>query len=167
MTTEMDLKDIARDLIEHSVQDADFSAKTGVLDDLFPAIYKASKRMSSRAISRWLLEVHGVKLSYVTISKALREADKHWESLWERIEPAARIFAEAHGVALKDYLFDNGLFEGLAHSTPTIGGEDGYGEYESAVGFLRQEWFIYDATVHDSCGKYILEDEKEGMAVEG
>ena len=47
------MNQVRQALVEHAKQ-ADFSAQRGLIDELFPAIFQASKRMSLRAISRWL-----------------------------------------------------------------------------------------------------------------
>ena len=57
-------------LVGHS-KSTEFSANRGLVIEMFPFIFEASQRMSARAISRFLKEEQGVKLSYVTITKAL------------------------------------------------------------------------------------------------
>jgi hypothetical protein len=58
--------------------------------ELFPFIFEASQRMSARAISRFLLEEQGVKLSAVTITKALNDPKKSWNAFFDTIDPSAR-----------------------------------------------------------------------------
>ena len=163
MTIDKEIKEMGHDLLQFAKSDADFTAQRGIVDDLFPYIYQASKRMSTRAISRWLEEVHDVKLSAVTIAKALRESNKYWELFWERIEPSARIFEEAHDVDMKDFLFDVQLFRGLRDGggNVAVSGAAGYKEYQRACEVLNSEWFVFNKDVWTQCWGYMSEGEPE------
>jgi hypothetical protein len=105
----IDLHDIGADLMNHARQDAEFSAR-GVLGELFPYVQDASQRMSTRAISRWLAETHGIKLSAVSISKALRNPDKYWDEYFDTIESAAIHVENVSDVFMKDFLLRGDLF---------------------------------------------------------
>lgn len=72
---------------------------------LFPYIYKASRRMSLRMISRWLQEKHGVSLSAAAISRALNSPEVHLERLADSIEGPARYVAAAYGYSPLNLLF--------------------------------------------------------------
>ena len=78
-----------------------------VLDELFPFIYEASRRMSSREISRWLAESHAVEISSSTILRALREPGPFWERWAESVEPIARRVSEGLELPIFDVLFDD------------------------------------------------------------
>jgi hypothetical protein len=82
-----------------------FSANRGLVIELFPFIFEASQRMSARAISRFLLEEQGVKLSAVTITKALNDPQKSWNAFFDTIEPSARVIANWHRSESLSFLF--------------------------------------------------------------
>ncbi len=104
-----EIQDVGAQLVEHARQDAGFSAR-GVLGELFPYVQDASQRMSTRAISRWLAETHGIKLSAVSISKALRNPEKYWDEYLDAIEPAAIHVENVSDVSMKDFLLNGDLF---------------------------------------------------------
>ena len=87
------------------------TSKSGLEDSLplstklFPYIFIASRRMSLRTISKWLLEKHGVSLSAATISRALQHPEMHLERLAETISAPARYVAMAYGRNALDLLF--------------------------------------------------------------
>lgn len=146
------MSEIGRKLVEHATE-VEFSAKWGLVDELFPYIYKASKRMSTRAISRWLLEAQGVKLSAVTISTALQEPKKHWRKFFDNVEPAARIFAEAHELEMAELLEKRDLFEHFKDKPPLFvtnadgSPEEAFEEYQEAVCTLQAKWFVLDESI--------------------
>jgi hypothetical protein len=72
---------------------------------LFPYIYIASRRMSLRAISRWLQEKHSVSLSAAAISRALNSPELHLERLAESIAPPVRYVAKLYGFQPLDLLY--------------------------------------------------------------
>lgn len=72
---------------------------------LFPYIYIASRRMSLRAMSRWLQENHGVSLSAAAISRALNSSELHLERLAESIVAPARYVATAYGFDTLNLLY--------------------------------------------------------------
>ena len=84
--------DIGLKLVGHA-KSTEFTANRGLVIELFPFIFEASQRMSARAISRFLLEEQGVKLSAVTITKALNDPKKSWNAFFDTIEPSARVIA--------------------------------------------------------------------------
>jgi hypothetical protein len=96
--------DIGLKLVGHS-KSTEFSANRGLVIELFPFIFEASQRMSARAISRFLLEDQGVKLSAVTITKALNDPKKSWNAFFDTIEPSARIIANWGRLESLNFLF--------------------------------------------------------------
>ncbi len=96
--------DIGLKLVGHS-RATEFSANRGLVIELFPFIFEASQRMSARAISRFLLEEQGVKLSGVTITKALNDPQKSWNLFFDMIEPSARVIAKQWRRENLDFLF--------------------------------------------------------------
>lgn len=143
---EFDISEIGASLVAHS-QEHEISGR-GLVSSLFPYIYMASKRMSTRAISSFLQEEHGVKLSAVTIAKALREPEKHVLAILERVEPAARIVAAALDIRRPEqFLGDADFYEAIkAHSPGFWPGTheqtgEALAEYEAARNCLETEWF--------------------------
>ena len=87
------LIDVGQKLVGHS-KSAEFTANRGLVVDLFPFIFEASDRMSARAISRFLMEEQNIRLSAVTITKALNEPKKSWLSFFAMVEPSAIVLAK-------------------------------------------------------------------------
>jgi hypothetical protein len=100
----VDLMDVGRKLVGHS-KAAEFTANRGLVIELFPFIFEASERMSARAISRYLLEEQKIKLSAVTITKALNDPKKSWLSFFDSIETAAVTIAKWHKIPSFKYLW--------------------------------------------------------------
>jgi hypothetical protein len=98
------LIDVGQQLVGHS-KSAEFTANRGLVVELFPFIFEASERMSARAISRFLQEGQNIRLSAVTITKALNDPKKSWISFFESIEPSATVIAKWFRPATFKYLF--------------------------------------------------------------
>src|ERR1700689_1478807 len=96
--------EIGLKLVGHA-KSTEFSANRGLVIELFPFIFEASQRMSARAISRFLLEDQGVKLSAVTITKALNDPKKSWNSFFDAIDPSGRIIAKWWRLETLNFLF--------------------------------------------------------------
>jgi hypothetical protein len=143
--SEYDISEVGASLVAHS-QEQEISGR-GLVNSLFPYIYTASKRMSTRAISAFLQEQHGVKLSAVTIAKALREPERHALGILERVEPAARTVAAALDVSPESLLEDPNCFEAMKDKPPGIwpGSREetaeALAEYDAACDCLETEWF--------------------------
>ena len=102
---------IGQTLMEHS-KSADLDGKRGLVVELFPSIYGANERMSARAISRFLKEKHGVKLSAVTITKALKDPKKSWNQFFDTIEPYVEAYENWEKSAKREeFLFDDDYFK--------------------------------------------------------
>src|ERR1019366_6837126 len=87
------LVDVGQKLVGHS-KSAEFTANRGLVVELFPFIFEAAGRMSARAISRFLMEEQNIRLSAVTITKALNEPKKNWVSFFADIEAEAMVLAK-------------------------------------------------------------------------
>ena len=98
------LIDVGHKLVGHS-KSAKFTANRGLVIELFPFIFEASERMSARAISRFLLDEQKIKLSAVTITKALNDPKKSWVSFFGIVEPSAIIIAKWFKPASFKFLF--------------------------------------------------------------
>jgi hypothetical protein len=98
------LIDVGQKLVGHS-KSAEFTANRGLVVELFPFIFEASSRMSARSISRFLQEEQNIRLSAVTITKALNDPQKSWLSFFESIESSAIIIAKHAKTASFKYLY--------------------------------------------------------------
>jgi hypothetical protein len=148
-------RELGSELVENSRLADEFSAQRGLINELFPYVYEASKRMSSRAISRWLAE-KGVKLGPATIAKALRNPEPYWQELADEIEPAARLFSDAHDIALRDVLTNGDAASSLAAQPPVVAGAtrggimDSLSDIENATEKLL-EWFKLPDSAREAC----------------
>jgi hypothetical protein len=154
-------------LMECSKEDEEFSAQRGLINELFPFIYEASKRMSSRAISRWLA-ANDVKLSAVTIAKALRNPKPYWQEMAEEMEIPARIFANAYDCDVEQILENRELFDHLDKESPTVdavtreGSMNSFDEIRAAGNQLHKGWFSLPDSVREAClANADLESEKD------
>lgn len=142
MTSDPNIMEIGSELVRVAEEEAEFSAQRGLVDELFPYIYRASKRMSTRAISRWLEASKNIKLSAATISKALRESDRYWLAFFDEVEVAADIVARAHGGdSGLELLQDSDAYYIEISQNPLVSGEEGYGEYQRARHTVESMWF--------------------------
>ena len=155
---------IGADLMEYASEEASFSASRGVVTELFPYIFAASRTMSSRAISRWLEERQGIKLSAVTIAKALREPRKHWIAFTDKLEASVRIYAEAFEVKPEIFLRSFDSFDHTAATPAKISAgtaeeaEISMDEVHGAVQKIRDEWFSLPDTARKQCIDFLLID---------
>jgi hypothetical protein len=153
---ENEIQELGWKLMEDSREDEEFSAQRGLINELFPFIYEASKRMSSRAISRWLA-ANDVKLSAVTIAKALRDPKPYWQELLEEMEAPGRIVANAYGLDVNELIGSRELFDHFAQESPTVqavtreGCEDSLGEIRGATNLLQLKWFSLPETIREAC----------------
>ena len=141
-----------------------------ILTELFPYVFEASKRMSTREISRWLEESHAIKISQPTVSRALRNTDKYWQTFAESLEPHARIVERACPVAMKDFMRDESLFNCVTQEENVqfsgINGEEALAdrsEVVEAIHFLRDHWFCLSAATRANMHRYFEEEEEEAQ----
>ena len=99
------LIEIGQKLVGHA-KSASFTANRGLVIELFPFIVEATERMSARAISRYLEDEQKIKLSAVTITKALNDPSKYWLAFFDMIEPAATVVAKWFRPCSFDFLFE-------------------------------------------------------------
>src|ERR1035437_8951234 len=102
--TPVSLIDVGQKLVGHS-KSAEFTANRGLVVELFPFIFEASDRMSARAICRFLQEDQNIRLSAVTITKALNDPKRIWLSFFESIESSAITTAKWFRPATFKYLY--------------------------------------------------------------
>src|SRR5271170_5284307 len=97
------IKELGAKLVQDSKLNDELCTQRGVIFHLFPFIHEASKRMSARAIVRWL-DAYGTKVSLATVAKALRNPQVYWQEIYDDVEPAARVVAEAHNLEVRTLL---------------------------------------------------------------
>lgn len=166
-----DLDSIGSRLLQHS-ETASFSA-TGALDRLFPFIYQASQRMSSRAIAAWLAKEHNVQLGYTSISRALRHKERRLQDFAEEIEMAANALAGETRETVERVLTDEIHFrsnkEELVGRGPR-GSADAqmsrYSRIAGAVEELDSRWWVLSEDIRAEVLEFItgdhrLEDDEE------
>jgi hypothetical protein len=172
MKRDLDVADIGSDLVEASQLTAQSPGE--VLEELFPYVYDASRRMSTRAISAWLKENHGIQISQPTISRALRKGEKYWQGFADFIEPwARRVEAEVDSV-MDDFLFEDDVFKYMVEQIPPSNAfEEGsdeavrYREFEDAVSILERKWFTLSLETRLLCRRYFGEAQEAETKTEG
>ena len=171
MQDEPEISDIGAELVGAS---RDLEKTPGeLLGELFPYVYDASRRMSTRAISAWLKENHGLQISQPTISRALRNPEKYWQAFAEFIEPAARRVEEEIRATMQSFLFDERVFEHLLRDLPSsfafpAGGDEAaqFSEIEEAADFLNRKWFSLQPHARLHCRQYFKDLEASESADE-
>jgi hypothetical protein len=149
---------IGRNLVEHS-KSADLDRKRGLVVELFPFIFGAHERMSARAVSRFLKEKHGVKLSAVTITKALNDPKKYWNQFFDTIERHVEAYEKWEQSAKREeFLFDDKGFKQIHFP-----GRDFVRkqllkfEFAQAIDALREKWFSIDYATRVKARPYLAE----------
>lgn len=141
---EVDLAGAGQKLLAHS-KEAEFTAKRGLVVELFPFIYGAGERMSAKAISEFLRKEQKISLSSVTINKALRDPAKHWNLFFDLVEPLARTYADDYGSPMKDILFQKEFFYAIKNPLLKAASKLMVSEEVSrAASELRAKWFSID-----------------------
>ena len=136
---------------------ADFTAARGLVVELFPYIFAASERMSSRAISQYFEKEQGIKLSSVTINKALRNPDKHWNAFFDLIEHSARVFEREDKKRMKEFLFKKQIFWKPIESRffKAVGKVILREEVAQAARILRAKWYSIDLEIREKGRPFI------------
>jgi len=149
---------IGQTLMEHS-KSADLDGKRGLVVELFPSIFGANERMSARAISRFLKEKHGVKLSAVTITKALKDPKKSWNQFFDTIEPYVEAYENWEKSAKREeFLFDDEAFKGIHFPGRELLRKQLLKfEFAQAIDVLREKWFSIDYETRVKARPYLAE----------
>ncbi len=160
------LIEIGQKLVGHS-KSAEFTASRGLVVELFPFIFEASGRMSARAISRFLQEEQNIKLSSVTITRALNDPKKSWLSFFATFEPYAITEAKWHRPASFKYLFvSKSEYESkdMPEVNSRLGRAIGRGarallqpERVAAQRVLREKWFSIGLSTRLKAKPYLEE----------
>ena len=153
--------DIGLKLVGHA-KSTEFTANRGLVIELFPFIFEASQRMSARAISRFLLDEQGVKLSGVTITKALNDPAKSWNAFFDAVEASARAIANWGKRETLEFLFKSrALYE--QDVDRAIGNPIGRlaarllvkGNVVAADKVLREKWFCINIETRQKAKPYL------------
>jgi len=153
--------EIGNEMMQYAEQ-AEFTAQRGLIDELFPFIYMASKRMSLRAITRWLEENHRIQISANAVAKAMRNQEEFWARLVEDVEPSARIMADAYNVEPSEVLDSIDLFKHLETKPGVVVADDPDGiekelrQLAGAVGVVRNRWFSLPEEVRNQCRRHFV-----------
>lgn len=144
-----------------------------ILQELFPYVYEASRRMSARQISKWLEEKHGIQISQPTISRALRDPNAFEEWYAENIEPTARRVASSFELPLEDLLFDDStqgsyqlaLAEDAAKERMS---REELADVREGIKYLAEAWFTLSIGTRRACYPEKLREEgKEERSNDG
>ena len=158
---ESNFKNIGKDLFQQSQRES--SSAHGILDELYPYIYAASSRMSTRAISEWLCEQHNIKVSHSSIAKALRESGEYIAPIADRVCGLAELLERETEVPLYFVLYDVTGAPGVPESFTEL--ESRLKELSSAaqraVLELKSTWFEYPAIFREACYNFFPEPEAD------
>lgn len=150
-------KDAGKELIDYS-QNYGVDELRSRSELLFPAIYIASQRMSGRAISRWLEDKQGIKFSPAAVANALRDQEKYFKAIAERVQPMAEHVALSYGFEVDDYLYKRKNLAD-AHEELELNRQERVkmglpeiDEYiESMAERIDDEWFSLDRQIRFRC----------------
>jgi hypothetical protein len=151
-----DLVGAGQKLLDHS-RSTEFTARRGLVVEMFPSIFGAAERMSSPAISQFLESELGVKLSSVTINKALKDRHKTWNLYFDEVEPAARVYAKDNGDRLREMLFKKQIFFKpavnpiLKAAVKALVKE----EVAHAISILRTKWYSIELEIRLKARPYL------------
>jgi hypothetical protein len=124
----------------HSLPEEDVRSRTELL---FPYVFEASKKMSVRAISDWLETEKGIKFSAPSVSKVLRNQERHFRQIAERIQPIAEQLSNVLGLDVGDLLFQS---SSVLDSEPVIAyasaahAEVALRQVDASRDRLKREW---------------------------
>jgi hypothetical protein len=151
-----DMAGAGQKLLDHS-RSAEFTARRGLVVEMYPFIFGAAQRMSSPAISQFLASELGIKLSSVTINKALKDPHKTWNLYFDDIEPAARTFAKDNGDRLREMLFKKQIFLEPAKNPILKAVVKAFvkDEVAHAISILRTKWYSIDLEVRLKARPYL------------
>jgi len=95
MKRERDLTKSGEALVQHAEEQ--LRATRGTVGDLFPYIYEAAGRMSTRAIAKFLETEERIALSPSTVLRAVRHADEYFDAYLDEVEAALETLKETYG----------------------------------------------------------------------
>ena len=146
----MENKEIGKQLVEFSQKDG--LSVRGALEDLFPYIFAVSKRLSTRKVSEWLEESHGIKISYSSVAKALKNSDGYIQATASEFYGSSLVLDKSlidqncNGL---DVLGSSQLFGLLV--TDDILDSDSNEFVSSVVNDLKETWFPLPKKYREKC----------------
>lgn len=158
---QLDIGDVGAGLVQAAAKK--IPTPQELLQELFPYVFEASRKLSTHAISRWLKENHGIDISQPTVSRALRKPEKHWQGFADFLEPRVRIIEEATESDAADFLGNESLFEHLTGKPIVAPGEncvEAHEEFKEAVEFIRKRWFSLARATRATCLSYMRREEE-------
>ncbi|MBG1267251.1 hypothetical protein [Nostoc sp. WHI] len=159
-----DLSKIGIELIEASKE---VERKPGeVLQEIFPFVYEASRRMSAREISKWLQDKYDIQISQPTLSRALKDPKQFWDGYTETIEPVARRIASSLGINIKSVLFNLGQEDDMAFHEAMQDAKHKLSkselkDVEDGLVFLREKWFVLSDGTRRDCSPFFDEAQED------
>jgi hypothetical protein len=124
-----------------------------------------SHSQSARAICRFLEEKHGIKVSYVTVGRALRDPQKYWNLYFDSIERRAWNVAEAHDKTLRDFISEPEKYQEMLEGKPVFqfdgkpDPEDLFAaadSYKYSVKVLDEKWFCFNGDILEEARFHLL-----------
>lgn len=148
------LRDAGRDLVDyaHKIPEEDARSRS---ETLFPFVYLASKKMSSRSISRWLSEEKGIEFSAASVAKLLRESARYFRLITDRVQPLAEHFSAQVGGDPESLLFTPyGAEIAERDARANFEGEEALDYTNRVLSELHEEWFSLDEEIRFRCKPY-------------
>jgi hypothetical protein len=155
-TSQTGLAEAGQKLLDHS-KSVEFTATRGLVAELYPFIFGAAERMSARAISRFLAKEQGIKLSSVTINKALKDPAKNWNLYFDIVEPAARVWERVEKKRMREFLFKEQIFWKAVQNRFVKAAVNAMlpVEVPPAASVLRDKWYAIALEIRQKARPYI------------
>jgi hypothetical protein len=148
---------IGSDLLSHP----DFlgeSVKLPLTTQLFPYLFVASRKMTTRKLSAWLEKEKGIKFSAAAVSKSLRRPELHLRRIAEFVQPPASYLAAVYDRDAESLLFDDdpisekGSLQILAEEILTA--REPSKSEEDAISLLNEHWVSIPDEVKYMCRRF-------------
>ena len=98
------LSSVGSDLVSHA-NEFGSPNRLPLITQLFPFLFLASRRMTTREMSDWLSKEKGVSLSAPMITKGLKRPDLHLKRIVEHVQPLAAFVCAVHDLNVDGLLF--------------------------------------------------------------
>ena len=150
---------IGEELARYAEEEAEFTAQRGMVEELFPYIWMASRRMSLRAIVVWLAKERRVSLSANTLARAMRTRAKYWTAFYEHVMPAATVVGDwlqipgCQVLAMEKADFDRRVGDGIPRVVMVGGVSDEKATIRLAwaIRMLVREWWGLPFEAREEC----------------
>jgi len=98
------ISSIGSDLLNHAEEFGE-PIRLSLTTQLFPYLFLASRKMTTREMSEWLEKTKGVKLSFVAIAKGLKRPELHLKRIAEFVQFPATYLAAVYNLSAEGLLF--------------------------------------------------------------